>query len=234
VTNPGLDTNWCGHHFSQSNWYAFGRLAWNPELSAEKIADEWTRMTFTHDEKTVAVIRDMMMGSRETFVNYTMPLGLHHMIAAITTRHSHGMIVQRNPTGRQPIIIRLRRRASDSIERSRRPTAVEQYFPPVCDMFDDLKTCPEKYLLWFHRCAWDYQMKSGKSLWDELCAKYQAGTKQAVALQTAWQSLAGKVDRAGTRKWPTAWPFRSLTRRNGATNFGILRRLQQTSNPPSS
>src|ERR1017187_10283288 len=80
VTNPGTDTNWCGHHFSQANWYAFGRLAWNPELSAEKIADEWTRMTFTNDDKIVAVIRDMMMGSRETFVNYTMPLGLHHMI----------------------------------------------------------------------------------------------------------------------------------------------------------
>ena len=80
VTNPGLDTNWCGHHFCQANWYAFGRLAWNPELSAKQIADEWTRMTFTNDDKTVAVIRDMMMGSRETFVNYTMPLGLHHMI----------------------------------------------------------------------------------------------------------------------------------------------------------
>ena len=80
VTNPGLDTNWCGHHFSQSNWYAFGRFAWNPELSAEKIADEWTRMTFTNDDKAVVVIRDLMMGSRETFVNYTMPLGLHHLI----------------------------------------------------------------------------------------------------------------------------------------------------------
>jgi len=72
--------------------------------------------------------------------------------------------------------------------------AVEQYFPSVCDMFDDLASCPEKFLLWFHRCAWDYQMKSRKILWDELCAKYYEGARQAAALQSTWQSLADTID----------------------------------------
>jgi alpha-glucuronidase len=194
VTNPGLDTNWCGHHFSQSNWYAFGRLAWNPELSAEKIADEWMRMTFTNDDKTVAVIRDMMMSSRETFVSYTMPLGLHHMIGG-----DHYAPQPWNASAARPDwTATYYNQASEKgigFDRTKQGDhAVEQYFPPVCDMFDDLKTCPEKYLLWFHRCAWDYQMKSGKTLWDELCAKYQEGAKQAAALQQTWQSLAGKID----------------------------------------
>ncbi len=194
VTNPGLDTNWCGHHFSQSNWYAFGRLAWNPELSAEKIADEWTRMTFTNDEKTVAVIRDMMMGSRETYVNYTMPLGLNNLIGG--DHYAPQPWNDRAPEADWTATY-YHRASTDGIglDRTKRgDRAVEQYFPPVCDRFDDLKTCPEKLLLWFHRCAWDYQMKSGKTLWDELCAKYQEGAKQAAALQQTWQSLAGKID----------------------------------------
>jgi alpha-glucuronidase len=194
VTNPGLDTNWCGHHFSQSNWYAFGRLAWNPELSAEKIADEWTRMTFTNDDKTVAVIRDMMMGSREAFVNYTMPLGLHHLIGG----DHYAPMPWNNRAPRADWTATYYHQASaDGIgfDRTKRGNrAVEQYFPPVCDMFDDIVRCPEKYLLWFHRCAWDYRMKSGKTLWEELCAKYRQGAEQAAALQKTWQSLAGKMD----------------------------------------
>jgi len=194
VTNPGLDINWCGHHFSQSNWYAFGRLAWNPELSAKKIADEWTRMTFTNEGKTVAVIRDMMMGSRETFVSYTMPLGLHHMIGG-----DHYAPQPWNASAARPDwTATYYNQASEKgigFDRTKQGDhAVEQYFPPVCDRFNDLKTCPEKLLLWFHRCAWDYRMKSGKTLWDELCAKYQEGARQASALQQTWQSLAGKID----------------------------------------
>ena len=194
VTNPGLDTNWCGHHFSQANWYAFGRLAWNPDLSAEKIADEWTRMTFTNDDKTVAVIRDMMMSSRETYVNYTMPLGLHHMIGG---DHYAPQPWNANAARADWTAVYYNQASEKGIgfDRTKQGDhAVEQYFPPVCDMLDDLKTCPEKYLLWFHRCAWDYKMESGKTLWDELCAKYQTGTKQVVALQTTWQSLAGQID----------------------------------------
>jgi len=194
VTNPGLDANWCGHHFSQSNWYAFGRLAWNPELSAEAIAEEWTRMTFTNDDKTVAVIRDIMMGSRETFVNYTMPLGLHHLIGG--DHYAPQPWNDRAPRADWTATY-YHKAAEDGIgfDRTKRGDyAVEQYFPPVCDMFDDIKSCPEEYLLWFHRCAWDYRMKSGKTLWDELCAKYQQGAAQSLAMQKTWQSLAGKID----------------------------------------
>jgi len=194
VTNPGLDTNWCGHHFSQSNWFAFGRLAWNPELSAGKIAEEWTRMTFSHDDQTVAVIRDLMMGSRETFVSYTMPLGLNNLIGG--DHYAPQPWNDRAP--RVDWTATYFHKASESgvgWDRTKRGDhAVEQYFPPVCEMFDDLAQCPENQLLWFHRCAWDYRMKSGKTLWDELCAKYQEGAKQAAALQQTWQSLAGAID----------------------------------------
>jgi alpha-glucuronidase len=194
VTNPGLDRNWCGHHFSQANWYAFGRLAWNPEMSAAKIADEWTRMTFTNDAKTGAVIRGMMMSSRETFVNYTMPLGLHHMIGG-----NHYAPMPWNDRAARPdwTAVYYHHASPEGIgfDRTRRGgRAVEQYYPPVCDVFDDIKRCPEKFLLWFHRCAWDYRMKSGKTLWDELCAKYQQGAEQAAALQKTWESLAGVID----------------------------------------
>lgn len=194
VTNPGLDPNWCGHHFSQANWYACGRLAWNPELSAEKIADEWTRMTFGNDDKTVAVIRGMMMGSRETFVNYTMPLGLHHLIGG---DHYAPMPWNDRAPRADWTATYYHKAAEDGIgfDRTKRGNrALEQYFPPVCDEFDDIKRCPEKYLLWFHRCGWDHRMKSGKTLWEELCLKYQQGAAQAVELQKTWQSLAGKVD----------------------------------------
>lgn len=194
VTNPGLDANWCGHHFSQSNWYAFGRLAWNPELSAQQIADEWTRMTFTNDEKTVTTIRDMMMGSREMFVNYTMPLGLHHLIGG----NHYAPMPWNNRAPRADWTATYYHQASEDgigFDRTKRGDhAVEQYFPPVCDRFDDIARCPEEFLLWFHRCSWDYRMKSGKTLWDDLCAKYQQGAQQAAALQSTWQSLDGKID----------------------------------------
>jgi len=194
VVNPGLDTNWCGHHFSQANWYACGRLSWNPELSAEKIADEWTRMTFGNDDQVVAVIRKMMLSSHETFVSYTMPLGLHHLIGG---DHYAPMPWNDRALRTDWTATYYHKAAEDGIgfDRTKRGNrAVEQYFPPVCDEFDDIKTCPEKYLLWFHRCGWDHRMKSGKTLWEELCAKYQQGAAQAVELQKTWQSLAGKVD----------------------------------------
>ncbi len=194
VTNPGLDANWCGHHFSQSNWYAFGRLAWNPELDAGRIADEWARMTFTNDEKTVLVIREMMMSSRETFVNYTMPLGLHHLIGG----DHYAPMPWNNRAPRPDWTATYYHQASQEgigFDRTKRgDRAAEQYFPSVCRLVDDLARCPEKYLLWFHRCAWEYRMKSGKTLWEELCEKYQHGAEQAAALQKTWQSLAGKID----------------------------------------
>ena len=194
VANPGLDANWCGHHFSQSNWYASGRLAWNHELPAAQIADEWTRMTFTNDAKTVATIRDMMMTSREAFVNYTMPLGLHHLIGG----NHYTPMPQNAKAQRADWTATYYHQASvDAIgfDRTMRGNqAVGQYFPPVRDLFDNLATCPEEFLLWFHRCGWDYKLKSGKTLWNGLCEKYSQGAEQAASLQNTWQSLAGRID----------------------------------------
>jgi alpha-glucuronidase len=194
VLNPGLDRNWCGHHFSQANWYASGRLAWNPELSAQQIADEWTRMTFTNDTKTVETIRSLMMGSREAFVNYTMPLGLHHLIGG-----DHYAPMPENAKSQRPdwTATYYHQASTEGIgfDRSMKGNkAVEQYFPPVRDMFDNLATCPEDLLLWFHRCGWDYKLKSRKTLWNGLCEKYQEGARQAAAMQTTWQSVAGQID----------------------------------------
>ena len=194
VVNPGLDRNWCGHHFSQANWYASGRFAWHPEMDADQIAEDWTRMTFGNDPRTVTAIRDLMMRSRETFVNYTMPLGLHHLIGG-----SHYAPMPENDRApRADWTATYYHQASrDGIgfDRTMRGNkAVGQYFPPVRDLFDSLETCPEELLLWFHRCAWDYRTKSGKPLWNALCDKYFEGAEGAAALQAAWSALAGAVD----------------------------------------
>jgi alpha-glucuronidase len=194
VLNPGLDRNWCGHHFSQANWYASGRLAWNPELPALQIADEWTRMTFGTDAKTVETIRGMMMTSREAFVNYTMPLGLHHLIGG----NHYAPMPQNAKAPRADWTATYYHQAStDGIgfDRTMRGNkAVGQYFPAVRDMFDRLETCPEMFLLWFHRCGWDYKTKSGKTLWVAICEKYHEGARQAAAMQATWQSLADRID----------------------------------------
>lgn len=194
VVNPGEDTNWCGHHFSQSNWYAAGRLAWNPELPAERIADEWIRMTFTNDAKAVQTIRTLMVGSREAFVNYTMPLGLHHLIGG----DHYAPMPQNARAPRADWTATYYHQASaeaigfDRTMKGNR--AVGQYYPPVRDMFDGLDTCPERYLLWFHRCGWDYRMKSGRTLWEALCAKYYEGARQAAEMQATWQSVGDRID----------------------------------------
>lgn len=194
VTNPGLDTNWCGHHFSQSNWYAFGRLAWNHSLSAEAIAEEWTRMTFTNDQSVVREICDMMMSSWGTYVNYTMPVGLNHLIGG---DHYAPMPENARAPRADWTATYFHRASADGIgyDRTRRGNkAVEQYFPPVCDLFDNVATCPEKFLLWFHRLPWDYRVKSGRTLWEELCAKYYMGAAQAEDLKKRWEALAGRID----------------------------------------
>ena len=157
VTNPGLNANWCGHHFSQSNWYAAGRLAWDHTRGAAEIAEEWTRMTFTNDAQAVRTIRDMMMASREAFVNYTMPLGLHHLIGG-----DHYAPMPQNARAQRSdwTAVYYHQASAEGIGFDRTMNgnkAVGQYFPPVRDLFDSLATCPEIYLLWFHRCAWDYK-----------------------------------------------------------------------------
>jgi len=194
VVNPGLDRNWCGHHVSQANWYASGRLAWNPELPARQIAEEWTRATFGTDTTVVRALVPMLMGSRETFVRYTMPLGLHHLIGG---DHYAPMPENAKAPRDDWTAVYYHQASTDGIgfDRTMRGNkAVAQYFPPVCALFDDRERCPEMFLLWFHRCPWDYRLDSGATLWDALCAAYQQGAREAVALQQDWAALAPHID----------------------------------------
>ncbi len=194
VTNPGLDANWCGHHFSQSNWYAFARLAWNHEQTAEAVADEWIRQTLTHEPETVDVIRGMMMRSREIFVNYTMPCGLHHLIGG-----DHYAPMPQNARSSRPswTATYYHQAAADGVGFDRTGTGsnhVAQYHAPVRDMFSSVEACPETYLLWFHRLGWDHEMESGRTLWEELCARYHQGARDAAGLEETWASLEGRID----------------------------------------
>ncbi len=175
VLNCGSDTNWCGHHFSQANWYALGRLAWNHELGAETIAEEWARQTFGNNDAAVRAITGMMMGSWETYIDYTMPLGLHHLIGG---DHYAPMPWNDSAPRKDWTAVYYHQASAEGIgfDRTRKgDRAVEQYSPAVCEEFDGVGRCPEKFLLWFHRLGWDYRMKSGKTLWEALCGKYFAG-----------------------------------------------------------
>ena len=194
VTNIGTDRNWTGHPFGQANWYAFGRLAWNPYLSSEEIADEWIRMTFNSKEEFVKPIREMMLESREICVNYMTPLGLHHIMG---WDHHHGpgpWISQGRPDWTS---VYYHRADSVGIGFNRTTTgsdAVSQYFKPVAEMFNNIETCPEEFLLWFHHVPWNYKMKSGKTLWDEMCYRYNDGVISVREMQKTWDSQKENVD----------------------------------------
>jgi alpha-glucuronidase len=194
VANTGDDRNWCGHFFAQANWFAFGRLAWDHSLSAEQIADEWIKMSLSNDSGTVATVSSIMMGSREACVNYMTPLGLHH-IMEVDVHYGPG---PQHDRGREDWTSVYYHRA-DSIglgfnRSSTGSNAVGQYFPPLRSAFDNLETCPEEYLLWFHHVRWDHRMKSGKTLWQELCEKYSSGTDYVRGMYNKWLSLDGAVD----------------------------------------
>jgi len=194
VANTGSDRNWCGHFFAQANWFAFGRLAWDHSISAEQIADEWTKMSLSNDSGAVATVSSMMMGSREACVNYMTPLGLHH-IMEVDVHYGPGPQLD---TGRVDWRSTYYHRA-DSIglgfdRSSAGSNAVGQYFPPLRSVFDNLESCPEQYLLWFHHVRWDHRMSSGRTLWDELCVRYAAGTDYVREMYNKWLSLEGAVD----------------------------------------
>jgi alpha-glucuronidase len=195
VANIGSDRNWCGSHFNQANWYAFGRLAWDPMLSAREIADEWVRMTFTNDSSFVEPVVAMMLGSREAAVDYMMPLGLHHQMA----RNSHygpGPWVSGGPRADWTSVY-FNRADAQGIGFDRTATgsnAVAQYAPPVAAEFADLQRTPDNVLLWFHHVSWDYKLSSGHTLWDELVMHYTHGVDAVSNMRRTWASLAGKID----------------------------------------
>jgi alpha-glucuronidase len=194
VANTGNDVNWTGHDFAQANWYAYGRLAWNPDLGAAEIADEWITMTWGHSATVWSTIRSLMLESHEIYVDYTMPLGLHHLIGG-----DHYAPMPENPDPRRTdwsaIYYHRADGAGIGFDRTRKGSgAVDQYRPPWREQFNDPATCPEKYLLWFHRLPWDYRLTSGWTLWEELVRRYHAGAEGARAMLSRWQTLRGQVD----------------------------------------
>lgn len=196
VANVGEDANWTGHHIAQANWYAFGRLAWNNTLSAETIAEEWIKQTFTSDETFVAPVRKMLMDSWETVVDYMMPLGLHHIFA---WDHHYGPEPWCYFDWARPDWLPGYYHQADSIGLGFNRTktgsdAISEYFTPLNEQWGDLSACPEKLLLWFHHVPWDYQMKNGRILWDELCYRYDAGVQQVKGFQKTWDMMEQLVD----------------------------------------
>lgn len=195
VINPGTDRNWTGHPFVQSSWYAFGRLAWDWTLSAEVIADEWLRMTFSNNPAVLDPVGEIMMESREAGVNYRMPLGLTHLYAQ---GHHYGPAPWTEDLPRADWTAVYYHRASpDGLGFDRTPSgsnAIEQYHPPVRELFGDLQQVPDDYLLWFHHVGWDHQMQSGRTLWEELVHKYYLGVEQVRDMRRKWQEMEGLID----------------------------------------
>jgi alpha-glucuronidase len=195
VANTGTDRNWTGHPLAQSSWYAFGRLAWDHDLASAAIADEWTRMTFGNDPRVVAPLTAMLLASRETVVDYSMPLGLHHIMAE---GHHYGPGPWVDKLARPDWTSVYYHRADENglgFDRTATGSnAVSLYAPPVAARYGNLETCPENMLLWFHHVPWDHRMESGRTLWDELCLTYQRGVDSVRAWQKTWAALAGSID----------------------------------------
>ncbi len=195
VANIGNDRNWCGHPIAQSNWYAFGRLAWDHALTAEAIADEWIRMTYGNDPAVVATLTKMMMASREITVQYMTPLGLHH-IMGYGHHYGPGPWVRDKPRlDWTSVYYHKADEKGLGFNRSSTGTnALEQYAPEVRKRYEPIGACPEAYLMWFHHVPWDHTMKSGRTLWEELCHAYHQGADSVTWMQRQWASLEGKVD----------------------------------------
>ena len=190
VANIGKDRNWCGHHFSQANWYAFGRLAWNPDLSSEAIAKEWLEQTFTTNKQFVDVMTMLMQESREACVKYMMPLGLHHIFKF---DHHYGPepdgFIASYPLEWCPVYYHKANKDSIGFDRSHTGTdATSQYRPEIARKYDNIETCPENLLLWFHRVPWTYRMKDGSTLWESLQFEYQSGVIIVETIQATWHN----------------------------------------------
>jgi alpha-glucuronidase len=194
VANTGLDANWTGHDFAQANWYAYGRLAWNPDLGAGEIADEWIAMTWGNAPGVISTVRSLMLASRETFVDYTMPLGLHHLIGG---DHYAPMPENDDPRRLDWTATYYHRADASGIGFDRTASgsnAVAQYRSPLRERWNDLATCPDTLLLWFHHLPWDYRLASGTVLWDALVRHFTRGAAAAREMEARWAALRGKVD----------------------------------------
>ena len=194
VANTGTAINWTGHPFGQANWYAYGRLAWNPDADAGAIAEDWLRRTFGNDQSFIDAILPMMMRSRETVVNYMTPLGLHHIMAR-GHHYGPGPWVQGGRADWTSVYYHQAGKDGIGFDRTASGSdALSQYAPEVQAQFEDPKTCPDEYLLWFHHLPWDFTMKSGESLWESLCHHYYKGTEEVADMQAVWAAQRGKID----------------------------------------
>ncbi len=195
VSNIGNERNWTGHLFGQANWYAFGRLAWNYDLSSEQIADEWIRQTFNSNPAVISTVRKIMLSSHEVMVNYMTPLGLHHIMG---NGHHYGPAPWGNTLPRpdwNPVYFHRADSFGIGFDRTENGTnALAQYAPEVRKQFEDVNSCDENYLLWFHHVSWKRKMKSGRTLWDELCYKYYKGVDDIRSFQAAWNQLEKLLD----------------------------------------
>ena len=196
VANTGTDADWTGHPLAQSNWYAFGRLAWNPDLDAEIIADEWVSLTYPQlDAKQHQTLVSMLMRSREAVVDYEMPIGLHHQFG--DSHYAPGAWDNR-PIRRDWLPVFYNQADAEGIGFDRTKAtgtdATSQYHPGFGNVMEDLSTCPDKYLLWFHHVSWNHRCQSGRTVWEELCYRYQNGVNEARQLQRQWNSLEGAID----------------------------------------
>ena len=190
VANIGKDKNWCGHHFSQANWYAFGRLAWNPYLSSKKIAKEWLKQTFTKDKEFISTMLKVMEESREACVNYMMPLGLHHIFKF---DHHYGPepdgFIASYPLEWCPVYYHKANNDSIGFDRSSTGTdATSQYREDIARTYNNIETCPENLLLWFHRVPWTYRMKDGSTLWESLQYHYNLGVITVESHHNIWHT----------------------------------------------
>jgi len=195
VANIGTDRNWSGSHFDQANWYAYGRLAWNPALDSRTIAEEWVRMTFSHDPSFVAPTVEMMLSSHEAVVDYMTPLGLHHLMDR-GHHYGPGPWIEGGPRADWTSVY-FHRADANGIGFDRSPSgsnAVAQYAPPLARLFGDVRSVPEPYLLWFHHLPWDHPTKSGRPLWDELVVRYDRGVAAVASMRATWAGLERFVD----------------------------------------
>ncbi|HEY1113904.1 MAG TPA: alpha-glucuronidase, partial [Chitinophagaceae bacterium] len=196
VANIGSDINWTGHPFGQANWYAYGRLAWDHSLTEEQIADEWIRQTFGNRQRLVDGVKKIMLSSHEALVNYMTPLGLHHIMGY---GHHYGPAPWWDKAPRadwNPTYFHKADKQGIGFDRTASGSnALAQYHPEVRKQYGNLATCPEEYLLWFHYVPWDYKMKSGRTLWEELCARYYAGVDSVRVMQKGWAAMKPYVDK---------------------------------------
>lgn len=196
VANIGRDGNWCGHDFAQSSWYAFGRLAWDPYMDSEAIAREWLQLTYTTDDEFVGPVTEMMMSSRDAAVDYMMPLGMHHIFAGI---HHYGPEPWYDvPGARADWMPKYYHQAEPygmGFDRTRTGSGnVDQYHEPLASMFNNIETCPEDLLIWFHHIPWDHRMSSGRTFWDEMCYRYDRGIRKVRGFQKTWNDVRKFVD----------------------------------------